>query len=80
MFGRTVLHTTLDPLPRSMRAVPGWIAMNNEEIADLEREYELPRGSARPTFKRLIGIVQVEDDADMLAAARRPRKRRRTPR
>ncbi len=68
---RRVLATTLDPLPRGFRTATGCVAINLREIAALEREYTLPRGSARPVFKTLIDIVQAQDELDMIAATRR---------
>lgn len=34
-MGRRVIMTTLDPVPRGMRAVPGFIVLNHREFAAL---------------------------------------------
>lgn len=57
-LGRRILMTTLDPVPRSMRAVPGIIVMNHLEKAKLEE-------NDGETFKLLAEIVQAEDAADV---------------
>lgn len=70
--GRLVLTTTLDPVPPLFRPVPGYFVLAQHEIAGLHREYELPRGSARPVFARLIALVQMHDDLDAMRAVERP--------
>jgi len=63
--------TSLDPIPRPFRAVPGWFVLNRGEIAAL-------RAGDGPTFKRLMIIASQEDDADMLATERRRRSKRKS--
>jgi hypothetical protein len=70
LFGRRVIVTTLDPVPRGLRASPGVLAMNRDEIDAIERSDE-------ETFGRIISIVQAEDMVDALLAMRTPRPRRR---
>lgn len=70
MFGRRVLPTTLDPVPRGLRAAPGCIAMNAEEIAALQ-------ANDGEVFKYFVALVHAEDHADALLAMRRPKKRKR---
>lgn len=81
--GRKVIPTTLDPVPPLFRAVPRHIVLNDREVANLEAEFKMPRGSALPTFARLIAIAQRADEAEQIALTRRPsttRRRRRSRR
>lgn len=72
VLGRRVIETTLDDIPRSFRAVPGYIAMNRTEIDAFRR------GDAE-TFKRIVGIISAEDMADaLLQTQKRPKRLART--
>lgn len=55
--GRRIILTTLAPLPRSMRAVPGILAINNLEAEAL-------KNGDGDVFKELIEICKAEDMAD----------------
>ena len=68
MFGRRVIPTTLDEIPRAFRAAPGVLALNQAELAALQR-------NDGPTFKRILEIVQAEDMADATLQMRRSVKR-----
>ena len=57
LFARKVLPTNLDPVPRNFRAVPGCLAVNERELA------ELNAGNGE-TFKMLAQISRAEDMAD----------------
>ena len=71
MFGRRIILTTLDEIPRAFRAAPGVLALTHEEL-------RLLQGNDAPTFKRVIDIVQAEDadEARRVFVRRPPRKRR----
>lgn len=56
-LGRRIIPTTLDPLPRGHRAVPGVLVINHLERAALDR-------GDGDVFKMLADIVQAEDAAD----------------
>ena len=56
-LGRRIIPTTLDPVPRPLRAVPGVLAINHLEQAALER------GDSEVS-NMLTDIVQAEDAAD----------------
>ena len=74
IFGRRIIITTLDPIPRLFRAAPGVLAMNQCEIAAFKR------GEAT-TFKLIVDICQAEDAADARLAMQthRPRRKRLGP-
>lgn len=69
--GRRIIETTLDPIPRLLRARPGCIAMNSGEIARL-------RDGCGATFKRMMAIVRVEDFHDLRRGKRRSVNRGRS--
>ncbi|MDO8533260.1 MAG: hypothetical protein Q7S17_00765 [Xanthobacteraceae bacterium] len=54
MFGRKVVRTTLDPIPRAFRTAPGAIAINERELAALA-------AGDGDTFKEIAAIVTAED-------------------
>jgi hypothetical protein len=67
--GRRILMTTLDPIPRNMRAAPGCIALRQDELDALNR-------LDGEKFKEIIDIVKAEDWADALLQMRpKPMKR-----
>jgi hypothetical protein len=69
-LGRHVIPTTLDPLPRPLRALPGVIAISHLELEALARD-------DGGTFKMLADIVRAEDAADARFAFRPVAPRRR---
>lgn len=60
VFERRVILTTLDPIPRSFRAAPGVLAMNQREVDAVRRN--------DPEDREVIGeiaeIAQAEDAAE----------------
>ena len=74
--GRTIIPTTLDPIPPLFRTVPKHIAFNPREIESLKTEFAMPKGSALPVFKRLIDIAQRADDDEQTASAGKRRRKR----
>ena len=74
--GRTIIPTTLDPIPPLFRTVPKHIAMNPREVESLKAEFAMPKGSALPIFKRLIEIVQRADEAEGVKITVRRRRKR----
>lgn len=60
-LGRRIIATTLDPIPRSFRAVPGYLALNQFEIAAIGRNSL----ADTDTIKPIMEIVQAEDMADV---------------
>ena len=69
--GRRVIVTTLDPVPRNMRAVPGYLALNQSEVDALNR-------NDGDKFKEIIDICKAEDWSDaVLQVRRKPLKRLR---
>jgi hypothetical protein len=65
-LGRKVIPTTLDPVPRNMRAVPGCLVLNGREIQALE-------DSDGAVFKKLSEIAIAETRGDALRTWRRKR-------
>lgn len=69
-LGRRIIMTTLDPVPRPLRAVPGLLVINHLEREALKRvDGEI--------FKMLADIVQAEDAADA-RLPQQPAPKRRT--
>jgi len=58
LLGRTVLQTSLDPLPPMFRSAPGVIAVNDREVAAIA-------ANDGDTFKRLIAVCQHQDNLDL---------------
>lgn len=60
---RRIIPTSLEPIPRSLRASLGYIAMSPKEIAALKRnqpaDYDI--------LAEVVKICQVEDSADAFA-------------
>src|ERR1022692_1139426 len=77
LFGRTIMLTTLDPIPRAFRAAPGVLAMNQIEIDSCQRNAL----DDAVIIKPIIEAVQAEDMADALRTfIHKPRKvTRKTP-
>jgi hypothetical protein len=71
IFGRRIIVTTLDPIPRLFRAAPGVLAMNKSEIEAYQR-------GDREVFRLIVDICQAEDAADARLAMQTQRPRRRT--
>jgi hypothetical protein len=69
VFGRRVLLTTLDPVPRGLRAAPGLLAMNKAEL-------EAFRAGERETFRTIAAICSAEDHAEAMLTLRQPQPRR----
>ncbi len=63
LFGRRIIVTALDDIPRAFRATPGVLAVNQVELDAL-------KSGDGETFKRLLAIVQAEDSADARLLAR----------
>jgi hypothetical protein len=74
VFGRRIIATTLDPIPRLFRAAPGVLAMNQSEIDAFTR-------GDREVFHLIVDICKAEDRVDALLAMQifRPRRRRLSP-
>ena len=69
--GRRVILTTLYPVPRNFRAVPGYLALRQDEVDALNR-------NDGDKFKEIIDIVKAEDWSDaVLQVRRKPVKRLR---
>ena len=68
--GRRIILTTLDPIPRSFRAVPGCIALHKDEVDALNR-------LDGEKFKEIIDIIKAEDWADAVLTVR-PKLKKRT--
>ncbi len=71
MFGRKVIHTALDPIPRTFRACPGHIAMNPRELAAVQ-------AGDREVVEELVDILQAEDAAEARGILHHPLYRRPT--
>ena len=56
-LGRHLILTTLDEIPRSMRACPGHLAISHNELTALQAK-------DGETFKQLAAIVESEDAAE----------------
>ena len=71
IFGRRVIPTTLDPVPRNFRAAPGVIALNQIELDAIHRNAE----DDREIIKPILEAIQAEDMADaMRVYVHKPRK------
>lgn len=80
MFGRRVITTSLDQVPAIWRAPPGWVVLTDGEIAAMRAEMERPRGDDTPVLRRVLAMIQMDDDlhaARLVARSRRGRPRRR---
>jgi hypothetical protein len=62
--GRKIIPTTLDPVPRLLRAVPGYIVLNEREIGGLI-------SNDGDVFKEIIEICMAETRADALYGRKR---------
>lgn len=71
LFGRKIILTTLDEIPRRFRASPGYLALNQSEINAL-------KSNDGNTFKRILDIVQSEDMRDALLKYEKPKVRKTT--
>jgi hypothetical protein len=58
IFGRRIILTELDPIPRAFRAAPGVFAIN-------KREREALDANDRKVIKELMDICKAEDAAEV---------------
>lgn len=68
---RKVISTTLDPVPRLFRAVPGYLVLNNREIQGL-------RDNDGGIFKEITDIVIAETRGEALQIWRRKNVKRKS--
>lgn len=69
IFGRRIITTTLDPVPRGLRAAPGMLAMNAREQAALS-------AGDKAVLREIVDVCQAEDAAEARLVLR-PRPPRR---
>lgn len=79
MFGRIVIPTKLDPIPRPFRAVPGHIALNPAEIEAINAELAAPSRTPGPKFREVLAIILEEDNLEAENLERMQRRRRKRP-
>lgn len=72
LFGRRIIVTTLDPIPRLFRAASGVLAMNVREIEAFEQQ-------DHDVFAMVVDICKAEDMAEAILQLRPRRARRRRP-
>jgi hypothetical protein len=79
MLGRTIITTTLDPIPPAWRSCPGYFVLNYTEIFAIRRELAAAPGSMAPgpVFKRIAGMIQIADDLDAQRGKRKHGKSKR---
>jgi len=63
-FGRQIIMTTLDPVPRLLRTVPGHFVLN-------DREVDAIKNNDGDVWKELADIAMAETRAEALGVYRR---------
>jgi hypothetical protein len=72
LFGRRIIVTTLDPIPRLFRAASGVLVMNARELEAFEQQ-------DHDVFAMVVDICKAEDMAEAILQLRPHTDRRRRP-